>query len=526
MTITRRDALLSGAAAAALPLFASRAHAAGADLDVAIVGAGLAGTYAALRLASAKPDQSLRLFEMSDRIGGRLRSIAFPQAPGLIGEAGGSRFLDSHRHVVSLARTLDLTVRLYPLDLPQDRLNLKTRNVPIIQTGAGGEVLPYDMAAAHQDLNKWSVRQTLLGIVPDAETLSPAQWRDKRLTIRFKDKPLAAWQAAALLAEALSPGERDFLRDTARFDDAMLGGNALALFDSVFRDPDSQGPFFTIVGGFQKLPLAIADRLAPFGDIVSKGERLVSLAAPEGKTGLFKLTFEDGNARRSQIAARTVILALPRPALEAIPDFRARDSFAQRLASVAPIASCKALLLYATPWWKDLDIPGGRSLTDGSARQFVALGAEHQRLASETTGGFGLLETMSQAKDAAALSALARPAKPDAFGLSWLSADNALVQDLHKQASTTFAVPAPQPTAAAFQDWSVDPYGGGLAAWTQGSDPLAMADAMLKPLKDRALYIVGDTWSARQNWAEGALEQTEAMLQHHFGLNVPRWLNA
>jgi monoamine oxidase len=325
MTITRRNALLTGAAAAAaLPLMPRAAFAA-SDVDIAIVGGGLSGVYAALRLATSKPNQSLRLFEMSDRLGGRLRSIAFPQAPGLIGEAGGARFLDSHRHVTGLARALDLVVRPTPLNLPQDRLNLKTRNIPIALAGAGADALPYEMPAAHQDLSAWSLRKALAAIAPETAGLTPAQWRAKRLSIGVKGKPLSAWNAGALLADALSPGERDFLRDTARLDDAALEGNALA-------------------------------------------------------------------------------------------------------------------------------------------------------------------------------------------------------QELHKQASTTFGVPAPAPVAAAFQDWSVDPYGGGLAAWNTGADPLAASDAMLQPLKGRALYVVGDTWSPRQNWAEGALEQTEAMLQKHFGLNVPGWI--
>jgi monoamine oxidase len=465
---------------------------------------------------------------VNDRIGGRLHSIAFPQAPGLIGEAGGARFLDSHRNIVGLAHTLDLTIRPTPLDLPQDRLALRGRNIPVAHVGVGSDVLLYEMPAAHQNLDARRMRVALGAIVPDAATLTPEQWSAKRLAVRVKEKPLAAWNAGQILADALSPGERDFLRDTARLDDAALEGNALALFDSILGEADSEGPFFTIAGGFQKLPLAIAGKLMPFGDIVSKGQRLVSLAVPEGKGGIFRLAFEDTGGRRTQVSAKTVILALPRRALEAIPDFRARAAkpFTQNLASVISVASAKAFLLYSAPWWKDLGIDGGRSLTDASARQFIALGAEQQRLTSETTGGFGLLETLAEAKDAGTLKALAPVSAPSAFGLSWLGADSALAQELHKQASATFAVPAPAPVAAAFQDWSVDPFGGGLAAWTQGADPLAVADAMLKPLKDRALYVVGDTWSARQNWAEGALEQTEAMLQRHFGLNVPVWVSA
>src|SRR5262249_16014762 len=157
-------------------------------------------------------------------------------------------------------------------------------------------------------------------------------------------------------------------------------------------------------------------------------------------------------------------------------------------ATVGAVASCKAFLLYSAPWWKDLGIHGGRSLTDASARQFVALGAEDQRLSSETTGGFGLLETMSEGSDAASLRALAGAAKPGGFGLSWLDANSGLAQELQKQASATFGVPAPVPVAAAFQDWNVDPYGGGLAVWNAGADPLAVSEAMLQPFKGRSLY--------------------------------------
>jgi len=526
MTITRRNALLTGAAAAAsLPLMTRSAFAA-TDLDIAIVGGGLSGIYAALRLSTSKPTSSLRLFEVSDRIGGRLRSISFPQAPGLIGEAGGARFSDSHRHVVGLARTLDLAIRPAPLDLPQDRLNLKGRNIPIAHAGAGADALPYEMPAEHQNLSTWNLRQALAAIAPETAGLTPEQWRAKRLAVHVKGKPLAAWQAGALLADGLSAGERDFLRDTARLDEAALEGNALALFDSILGSADSEGPFFSIAGGFEKLPHAIADRLAPFGDVISKGERLVSLIVPEGKGGVFKLAFEDKGGKRSQITAKTVILAMPRGAIDAIPDFRARATkpFAQNLATASAVASCKAFLLYDSPWWKDLGIRGGRSLTDASGRQFVALGAEDQRLMSEVSGGFGLLETLSEGKDAAALRALAGSAQPGTSGLSWLDANSALAQELQKQAGTTFAVPAPAPVAAAFQDWNIAAYGGGLAAWNTGADPLAVSDAMLQPLKGRALYVIGDTWSAHQNWAEGALEQTESMLQKYFGLGVPNWI--
>ena len=127
MSLSRRH-LLAGGAALALAPYAARA-AAKPDLDVAIVGGGVAGAYAAWRLRQEKPQLRVRLFEASDRIGGRLHSVAFPQAPHLVAEAGGMRFLKAHRHVSRLVDRLGLTPRDYPVGRDYDRVLLRNTNV-------------------------------------------------------------------------------------------------------------------------------------------------------------------------------------------------------------------------------------------------------------------------------------------------------------------------------------------------------------------------------------------------------------
>jgi len=94
MTFSRREVLGSVAALGASTLVARAAPA--ADLDIAIVGGGVSGVYAAWRLRRDMPHLRIRLFEASERIGGRLHSVSFPQAPHLVAEAGGMRFLDAH----------------------------------------------------------------------------------------------------------------------------------------------------------------------------------------------------------------------------------------------------------------------------------------------------------------------------------------------------------------------------------------------------------------------------------------------
>src|SRR4051812_6764275 len=137
MRISRRRFLGNAAAAASLlPLDGARAQS--ADLDVAIVGGGVAGAYTAWRLGRAQPNLRIRLFEMSDRIGGRLRSVAFPQAPQLVGELGGMRFLEAHRHVFNVVKSLGLPQRGYPVFEAGDRLALRGKSFSYAEAGRPG----------------------------------------------------------------------------------------------------------------------------------------------------------------------------------------------------------------------------------------------------------------------------------------------------------------------------------------------------------------------------------------------------
>ena|SRR2546422_1039267 len=100
-------------------------------IDFAIVGAGVAGTYAAWRLATAPyedlkelvPRQAtpptIRLFEASERIGGRLHTERMPGMSACRAELGGMRFTEDQVLVRSLVAHLQLPCRVfdYPMRL-------------------------------------------------------------------------------------------------------------------------------------------------------------------------------------------------------------------------------------------------------------------------------------------------------------------------------------------------------------------------------------------------------------------------
>ena len=128
--LTRRRFI--GAAASSVALLAVAPTACAFDsssdstLDTAVIGGGIAGLYAAWRLADGhvSPDQ-IAVFEATDRIGGRLLSMSMPGTNGLVAEFGGMRFLTSQRIISSLVQHLGFDVRPFPMGGPENLTYLR-----------------------------------------------------------------------------------------------------------------------------------------------------------------------------------------------------------------------------------------------------------------------------------------------------------------------------------------------------------------------------------------------------------------
>jgi monoamine oxidase len=298
--------------------------------------------------------------------------------------------------------------------------------------------------------------------------------------------------------------------DASGYGDWIDGESGLDELDYYFVHDDESKPFFTIVGGYQRLPLTLAQQA---GAIVTTMARLASLEAEQGG---YRLAVVDGNGRQTSLRARKVILALPRRGLERIEDFPDAKRFVRLIRSVTPIPACKSLLLYQRPWWNDYGIREGRSITDMSTRQFYVLGAEDTRRPEEVTDGYGVLMAYSDMHTVERWKRLVPYA--DTSGFTALAGDAALAREVHRQATLVLGHTKLKPLAARFQDWTVDPYGGGWHYYALGHDGLADGAAILKPMPDRDLFVVGEAYSFAQGWVEGALERTDTMLERWFGL--------
>ncbi|MEJ0042017.1 MAG: FAD-dependent oxidoreductase [Rhizomicrobium sp.] len=522
MRLSRRDILGGAAALAAAPLVARAAPP--PDLDVAIVGGGVSGAYAAWRLRRERPHLRLRLFEASERIGGRLHSVAFPQAPHLVAEAGGMRFLKEHTHVFGLVAALGLPARGYPIDEPANRMMLRGKNVPLSEVTAGRARFPYRVPDFDQTPHATYFADAIDKIVPNASHMRPADWAKIRTGYRYQNRLLRDWKNRDLLLQGMTAEELALAQDTSGYDDWIDGESGLDEMDYFFAPEDPAAAYSTIAGGYQRLPTTLAAEAAKLGAGIATQTRLVSLLPEAGR---YRLAVRDAAGRQTSLTAARVILALPRRALERIADFpqaRADRRFAGLIASVTPIPACKSLLLYKRPWWRDHGIVEGRSITDMPARQFYCLGSETTRLPGEDTGGYGVLMAYSDMHNVATWRHLL--ARPDPSGFTRLAGDAALAREVHREAALVLGKTDAVPLAACFQDWSVDPHGGGWHYYALGHDGLADSAAMLKPLPESELYVCGEAYSLSQGWVEGALERAETLLQNHFGLQKPGWLRA
>ena len=155
----------------------------GATKKFTIVGAGMAGLYAAWRLVQSKHANAsdICILEMTDRIGGRLDSFTFRGRRGRRAtvELGGMRFNTGQKLVTKLVRHF----RLQCSDFPEtdNRLYyLRGKQIWQQEMGCPG-MLPYALSQAEQqktpdDLLSWAVGNAI-GKPDGWDKWTPREWQ-------------------------------------------------------------------------------------------------------------------------------------------------------------------------------------------------------------------------------------------------------------------------------------------------------------------------------------------------------------
>ena len=514
------------------------------DVDIAIVGGGVSGLYAAWRLSTVPNPPKVAVFESSATLGGRIDTADLPVPdPAARAEFGAMRFLPSMQMVSNLLTHLGIAREAFPgTDLRQTFL----RGVQV-NTSAGSN-LPYRLAAGEPGNVGTLLVNILNGAVPNALGLSAQQWRDTVKSAMFKGSELWRWGFQNVAEEFVSNEAYEYICDASGLDSALLTANAANAMRGVAAIlPDfAANQVFRPVNGFGALIVALRDRLAGCPNCTIHTQQQVISAGRQGGSVIlnFLPPFGPSEVAADQISADQVIFALPRRALELIdlgPMFpnqsAGRSLLMSKLARVDGIPAFKLCIVYDQPWWQSytnttVGATGwsdGYAVTDLPLRQvFFGLG-----VGSTPAGNARVLMASSADTQAArfwtgqAQVSAHAPLLGSQGGKLQQAGPGNLTDAINAQLRTLLQAngPLPDPLAVGYMDWSADPFGGGWHEWKPNVDVTSAIPDMRQPIPGVPVYICGEAYSWFQSWIEGALMSAERLLQDHFQMAPPvEWL--
>jgi monoamine oxidase len=544
-----------------------------APLDVAIVGGGVSGLYTAWRLLVDGRDQradalTVALFEMSDRVGGRLLTwLPIGSEGGLRAELGGMRFFKQQELVWNLLGQLGFTdqdiINFYVTG-PGLRLLLRGVSTPLdTDDPTARYLLPSDeKGQGAGDLVEAVITQVLTtkenqkvlddklgGKLPQTRE----DWDNIKPYLTWRTRPL--WDVGFwnLLSDVRTPETYQYVTDAFGYYSISANWNAAEAMQSIFLDFTTNPDYQTLVPGYEALPKALFEQIVGAGCAVETNTRLVSFdVQPDGSSRL-RL---DGPNGAFEVAAQRVFLAMPRHSLELLapsPDFDLQGNAALKslVETVTPFPAFKLFLFYEQRWWEQFGIIHGRSVSDLPIRQTYYFAPDSSAVPT------GLL--MASYDDARAVDYWQGLIPPEdereqgrkdlMYALTELTQSLGLAGDesvpvdpppnLHKatdemlrhakdQLALLHDVPVddiPDPVVGAFADWGLDPFGGGWNFWEPQVDVRNAMTAIKAPVgKDKRVYVIGEAYSGAQGWVEGALTSAEVVLNKYLGLTRPEWL--
>lgn len=510
-------------------------------IDIAIIGAGPGGVYAGWRLLTGERHPNsivhqnglrVRLYEGSDRLGGRLQSIIPPGAPNLRAEFGGMGY-NTHNRITRplIEDVLCLPTVPFPTGSNHNLNYLRGVRYTMGDYASNPDRIPY---MVNEDERGKNFALLIYGaaskIIPNFTTLTSAEWGQLKRDFRFEGKPLyeiGFWnllkrlmsdEAYALVAEA--GGQFSFVGN-------WNAAEALEWYLSAFK-PNAQ--YRTMTDGYDKLVYVLHDQFTSAGGETRLNCALRAIETAEDNRLL--LTFSDD----STVIAGSVILAMPRRSLEIIAprSIILNEPSVQRLVqTVTPIPVMKIFMTYPEAWWEKLNIADGRSVTDLPLRVTYYIGSEKQHGDGQNRTAL-LMASYNDTRYTEFWQGLRFGAvyadKPNPFTTTtdpaWVvrRGTQAMADELHRQLALLHGLDdIPEPYSIAYQDWSDDPYGGAWNAWKVGVKAWEVIPQMIQPDPQMPLYICGSAYSNWQGWVEGALQTAEQVV-NRLGIAYPAWI--
>ena len=414
-----------------------------------LIGGGLAGLQALDLLRRRGFDA--RLYEASDRVGGRIYSLRSSSAGGLVAEAGAERIRPAHLRVLGLARQLGITPVLYPP--PQN---------PYLLSINGGEYrfrtpedIPGTPLEGLSEAEKRGVPSVHLELAAEAP---PVADDDSRTAWQWlKDNGMTAAGEVYVRAFAPFPLDRLPARCFQRY--ALAERRAL-------------GQVKTLSGGVDTLTEGLAQRHPGH---ITRGFKAVSITQRADQVVVRA-------ANGTTVSAPLAVICLPVPVLKSLAfEGGTPKALADRIAGLgieqeikigvevagAAFSGSNAPEMAFRPEFPRVVWPSPRRLDDGCrVLNMMAVNEDVPLVAAAANGGVQ------------GITALLEPRLPRLM---------------------------PHARQILFHDFSADPLAGGAWTWPKNGAPPPKG-----LIRSGRLVFAGSDLSAYPGWMEGALASAEA----------------
>ncbi len=493
-------------------------------IDIAIVGGGISGIYAAWRLQKQDPTRNIHLYELSDRIGGRLISLDPPEMQGIKAEFGGMRYLTNQPIVSNLVAELGLATRPFPVSGDENIYYLRGQHMRGSDL-TDSKKIPYRLSWLERGKTPGElVMNAIDTLIPGATKLTKEQWQDVKENYTFQGKHL--WELGwwNLLHQVMSSEAFKFILDAGGYDTLVTNWNAAEALPWYLADfgPDAQ--YRTIIDGMETLPRMVAKQFVDAGGNIHLGQRLNTFVKRED--GQIELIFDDA----PPVIAQHLILAMPRRSLELLDDdteFLLHPTVRDLIPTVTPHPMFKLFLCYRYAWWQDAGVNNGRSVTDLPLRQVYYFGSEREGPAaynqelrdSLVMASYDDGEHVGFWRGLADRGHSTTHCFPESAEPRWnrYTCPSAMIEHAQRQLKVVHDLEyLPDAYAAGFQDWGQDPYGGAWNSWNIHVKGWEVQEKMIQPLDEWPVYVIGEAYSGAQGWIEGALQTAETLLKTKF----------
>jgi monoamine oxidase len=385
-------------------------------LDCAIIGGGVSGLYAGWRLRKHGSNRygNVAVFEMSDRVGGRLLSwLPFGRGTGLRAELGGMRFCEDHKVVWNVIDHLDKAegrdLEKVPFYTSDPHTIWLLRGQRMREGDIGMAQTRYKLQNFEQTTPDEIIKRVIDKVLQENKEVieeklpekphwledkwGRREWDIIKPELTYQGHLLKDWGFWNLLSTILSPEGYQYLSDSLGYYCLTSNSNAAEAVEFIALDFTVLPDFKTLKEGFGHFPEQLGVAFSEAGGKIYLKSQL--LRFDRNEEGTFTLTIRRSLGEAApflgidteifEVKARQVILAMPRGAMELLEPSRifnltTNQPLKHLLRSVKGVPAFKFFLLYDKRWWEKEDgggfeyqgsrsIPHGHSVCDLPIRQ-------------------------------------------------------------------------------------------------------------------------------------------------------------